>query len=171
MDCDLTWPSRPFRHRVAQFLFQMHLTLFLALVALYRDSHPPPVSQSSNPSVSSPMSATLAQSMLQMCAVHYVYMRICCVCQRRVGGRLNAGVSGVNPISGPNVAMYRIQIAILPCCHVVLLYRIQIPDASSIYRSLPLLCRRLSTTCIAQGVNFWFKRSPIVLTASLPYCF
>ena len=170
MDCDLTWPSRPFRHRVAQFLFQMHLTLFLASIALYRDSHPPPVSQSSNPSVSSPMSATLAQSMLQMCAVHYVYMRICCVCQRRVGGRLNAGVSGVNPISGPNVAMYRIQIAMLPCCHV-LLYRIQIPDASSIYRSLPLLCRRLSTTCIAQGVNFWFKRSPIVLTASLPYCF
>ena len=170
MDCDLTWPSRPFRHRVAQFLFQMHLTLFLASIALYGDSHPPPVSQSSNPSVSSPMSATLAQSMLQMCAVHYVYMRICCVCQRRVGGRLNAGVSGVNPISGPNVAMYRIQIAMLPCCHV-LLYRIQIPDASSIYRSLPLLCRRLSTTCIAQGVNFWFKRSPIVLTASLPYCF
>ena len=170
MDCDLTWPSRPFRHRVAQFLFQMHITLFLTSIALYGDSHPPPVSQSSNPSVSSPMSATLAQSMLQMCAVHYVYMRICCVCQRRVGGRLNAGVSGVNPISGPNVAMYRIQIAILPCCHV-LLYRIQIPDASSIYRSLPLLCRRLSTTCIAQGVNFWFKRSPIVLTASLPYCF
>ena len=79
------------------------------------DSHPPPASQSSNPSVSSPMSAPLSQSMLQMCAVHYVYMRICCVCQRRVGGRLNAGVSGVNPISGPNVAMYRIQIAILPC--------------------------------------------------------
>ena len=170
MDCDLTWPSRPFRHRVAQFLFQMHLTLFLASIALYGDSHTPPVPQSSNPSVSSPMSATLAQSMLQMCTVHNVYMRICCVCQRHVGGRLNAGVSGVNPISGPNVAMYRIQIAMLPCCHV-LLYRIQIPDASSIYRSLPLLCRRLSTTCIAQGVNFWFKRSPIVLTASLPYCF
>ena len=73
MDCDLTWPSRPFRHRVAQFLFQMHIALFLALVALYRDSYLPPVSQSSNPSVSSPMSATLAQSMLQMCAVHYVY--------------------------------------------------------------------------------------------------
>ena len=123
MDCDLTWPSRPFRHRhrVAQFLFQMHLTLFLASIALYRDSHPPPVSQSSNPSVSSPMSATLAQSVLQMCAVHHVYMRICCVCQRRVGGRLNAGVSGVNPISGPNVAMYRIQIAMLPCCHVAIL--------------------------------------------------
>ena len=120
MDCDLTWPSRPFRHRVAQFLFQMHLTLFLASIALYRLPHLPPVSQSSNPSVSSPMSATLAQSMLQMCAVHYVYMRICCVCQRRVGGRLNAGVSGVNPISGPNVAMYRIQIAMLPCCHLAM---------------------------------------------------
>ena len=121
MDCDLTWPSRPFRHRVAQFLFQMQITLFLVSIALYIDSHPPPVSQSSNPSVSSPMSATLAQSMLQMGAVHYVYMRICCVCQRRVGGRLNAGVSGVNPISGPNVAMYRIQIA-MPDCHVAMYY-------------------------------------------------
>ena len=175
MDCDLTWPSRPFRHRVAQFLFQMHLTLFLALVALYRDSYLPPVSQSSNPSVSSPMSATLHSpcSKCVQCTM-YTWEFAVCVKDMWVGGWMQ-GLAGwiqslVRMLPCTESRLPSCHLAMLPCCHV-LLYRIQIPDASSIYRSLPLLCRRLSTTCIAQGVNFWFKRSPIVLTASLPYCF
>ena len=50
-----------------------------------------------------------------VCSALCIHENLLCVCQRHVGGRLNAGVSGVNPISGPNVAMYRIQIAMLPC--------------------------------------------------------
>ena len=131
MDCDLTWPSRPFRHRVAQFLFQMHLTMFLASIALYGDSHPPPVSQSSNPSVSSPMSATLAQSMLQMCAVHYVYMRICCVCVKDmwVGGWMQGLAGWIQSL----VRMLPCTESRLPCCHVAMYYctesRFQMPRA------------------------------------------
>ena len=118
MDCDLTWPSRPFRHRVAQFLFQMHLTLFLASIALYRL---PPVSQSSNPSVSSPMSATLAQSMLQMCAVHYTHENLLCVSKTCGWAAECRGQRGESNLWSEccHVQNPDCHVAMLPCCTIV----------------------------------------------------
>ena len=121
MDCDLTWPSRPFRHRVAQFLFQMHLTLFLASIALYRPPHLPPVSQSSNPSVSSPMSATLAQSMLQMCAVHYTHENLLCVSKTCGWAAECRGQRGESNLWSEccHVQNPDCHVAMLPCCTIV----------------------------------------------------
>ena len=171
MDCDLTWPSRPFRHRVAQFLFQMHLTLFLDSIALYRLLPPTCLSKFKPFSQFTDVCHSCTVHAPNGCSALCIHENLLCVsktCGWAAECRGQRGESNLWSecchVQNPDCH------ARLPCCHV-LLYRILIPDASGIYRSLPLLCRRLSTTCIAQGVNFWFKRSPIVLTASLPYCF
>ena len=168
MDCDLTWPSRPFRHRVAQFLFQMHLTLFLASIALYRL---PPVSQSSNPSVSSPMSATLAQSMLQMCAVHYTHENLLCVSKTCGWAAECRGQRGESNLWSEccHVQNPDCHVAMLPCCHVAMYYctesRFQMPRAFIV--PFPFYAVVYQPPVLHKGLTFGSNDRQ----SSLPYCF
>ena len=130
MDCDLTWPSRPFRHRVAQFLFQMHLTLFLASIALYR--LPPatclskfkPFSQFTDvwALFNSPCSKCV------QCTV-YTWEFAVCVKDMWVGGWMQGLAGWIQSL----VRMLPCTESRLPCCHVAMYYctesRFQMPSA------------------------------------------
>ena len=130
MDCDLTWPSRPFRHRVAQFLFQMQITLFLASIALYRPPTPHlslkvQTLQSVHrclPLLHSPCSKCVQCTM-------YTWEFAVCVKDMWVGGWMQGLAGWIQSL----VRMLPCTESRLPCCHVAMYYctesRFQMPRA------------------------------------------